>query len=191
MRTLGFFAIVFQLALFLVGSTAKAQDLELEFEFFVSHGEEFLGPFGFGVVPEALSGPDEFDVPSPPPYPESNVFCHLEMVLPTVGFPNRWQKEIRPSAELVSKRVELWPLTIGNLAQGEDISILIFKKTLASYPYRLTLILPGLDCVEVSIPGTILITPDATQIELYWELQLDSQISSQPITLGGAKSLFR
>lgn len=164
---------------------------ELSFHFEVELGGAHSAVHAFGLRPDALTGLDEFDIPTPPAVPDAPFTVHLAMSEPPAGLPNQWLEDYRPTVNLINDRVELWEMDLTAAAVGGTCSVSITEAQPAQTPYKLNFFGPGADFQEISVPGTIDFPISSPNLVYFWELRLSDEVDVVNASWGGVKSLYR
>jgi hypothetical protein len=162
---------------------------DLTFSYQASFGSTVAAPNQFGILDAADQGLDDFDLPQPPPDPQGSFNTYLAMSGASTVFPNRWLRDFRPPTVLLD-RVELWSTTLEGIDVGVEVRVAIEALDPQSLPYKLFVFGPGMTRKELVLPGEFTFTTAASPQLLFWELQMDDSVATDPETWGGIKSLY-
>lgn len=165
-----------------------SQELSFSFEVTVDGVSSTMHMFGLHV--DAQSGLDDLDVPAPPAAPGSPFHSYLVMFNPPAALPNQWLHDLRPVGDLANDRVEIWQLGLANLAPGDICTITVVENQPGLAPYELNFFGPGVNIVDMVLPGSFSIPVTSTNLVYFWELNLADEVVVLERSWGGVKSLF-
>jgi len=170
---------------------APAFGQEFSFQTYISTNDHCTQLCTFGLKEQALAGLDEFDIPSPPPYPENPLHGNLAMMDPPTSLPNRWLADYRPMENLAFRENVFWIFELNHDLAGEPATMFVDHSTTAPTSYELWFHQPNSPPLQVTVPGTIEILLDASSLDFFWELRLDHSVAAEFATWEGVKSLYR
>ena len=172
-------------------TAARAQALELGFEFRATINGSTTPWHTFGLRTGAQPGFDSFDLPEPPPPPGFPFQIYLAMFEPLPGLPNRWLSEFRPAAAGTGEEVELWQIIIESPAQGANCRLEVRNLTYVATSYDLFLIGQDGSIRGLSPPAVVDFPVSGAAMTCFFELRVGEAVAVERETWGDVKALFR
>ncbi|MBK7048081.1 MAG: hypothetical protein IPH48_16565 [bacterium] len=145
----------------------------------------------FGLHPEALSGLDAFDLPSPPPPPNQGFDAWLVMPDSPAGLPNRWLGDYRPLQGGSIETIDVWEFVVASTDLGTQCRIEIQRVGWPAYGDQLHLLPPTGGSLDMSMGGAYEFPLAAFPVSLWLEMRSGSPVPVEVTGWGSVKALFR